>query len=444
MSNKRNNLFAPLIKEGLTTLKVRYDKFTDKEYILASKEWDTDIQWSNYNKTFYLTNILTQDGIYLSNKETRELYEKYGLTDYIDELFKLLKKEKFIGFDCFYYDKKDIRFIASLHHYKTAINSKIHPTFTGGLRRHEPDEDEIDVIKDGMNLGRVQTYKNILTNLPLGGGKIMVQAEQADLNDKEELGFLSYAVDRVNFHTGPDMNYPLELTDAMNEFTLNITAGLKNNTVGSSGVTTSWGLTAALREAARIWLNKDLSELSVGIMGLGEVGFSQAEFLLEEGTEVYISDINNDNINRFLDKYPNNDKVHVVDSDKILYLEADVFCPSAIGGILTEEVINELKYKMVFGSANNQLNAVDTEEEIRLARLLKQRGILYQDSWVQNVAGVLSGLESYLKGPDGNKKELYDRVAKICADLTIKNLTEAMEKDITPTENALALVNSKL
>ena len=73
MKNTKRSLFVPLINEGLTSLKVRYDKFTDKECILASKEWDTDIKWSNYNKTFYLTNILTQDGIYLNNVQTRQL-----------------------------------------------------------------------------------------------------------------------------------------------------------------------------------------------------------------------------------------------------------------------------------------------------------------------------------------------------------------------------------
>ena len=53
----------------------------------------------------------------------------------------------------------------------------------GGIRRHEPEEDEIDVFIDGMNLGRGMTFKNIAADIPMGGCKITVQMEPVDLDD---------------------------------------------------------------------------------------------------------------------------------------------------------------------------------------------------------------------------------------------------------------------
>lgn len=203
----KRSLYEPLIAEGLTTLKLRYDYKTDKEYIMAAKEWEPDIDWSQYNTAFYMESMLTENDIRLNNRETRAIFEKYGLTDYLDEVFQLLRKGKFFGLDCFYNVQKDMRFTANLHSFVLGKNNKDHAIYTGGIRRHDKDEPEIEVIIDGLNLGRAQSHKNVASDIPYGGGKITVQADPVDLNDLSELGFLSYALDRVRFFTGPDMRY---------------------------------------------------------------------------------------------------------------------------------------------------------------------------------------------------------------------------------------------
>ena len=57
------SLYYPLKEEGLTTLKIRYDYRTGKDYMWAAKEWDPDIKWSEFNRTFYLESLLTDDDI---------------------------------------------------------------------------------------------------------------------------------------------------------------------------------------------------------------------------------------------------------------------------------------------------------------------------------------------------------------------------------------------
>lgn len=437
------SLYYPLKEEGLTTLKIRYDYRRNQEYIIAAKEWDSDIRWSNFNRTFYADSLLTEDDVRLNNRETRALYEKYGLTDYLDEIFDLLRTGKFFGLDCYYYDKKDMRFTANLHSIVLGVNNKDHALYTGGIRRHPRDEEEIDVIVDGLNLGRAQSHKNVASQIPYGGGKITVVADEADLSDTEELGFLAFALDRVKFFTGPDMRYPIELADAMAPYSAYITAG-PSNPIGSSGTPTAWGVQCALREAVKFQFGRDsLCGLTVAVMGLGSVGFAQAEYLLADGAKLIVSDIDNQAPERLKRQHPEAD-ITIVSNDEILDTEADILCPCAIGGFLTEAVIGRLKFKMVFGAANNQLHASNKEEELRLAKLLMDRGILYQECWVQNIGGVMSGEEMYVKGEKADKAQLMDRVEKVCAEITRKNLQEAAEKGITPSENAYNSVEDRI
>lgn len=437
------SLFTPLRDEGLTSLKLRYDYRTDKEYITSSKEWDQDIVWTDFNKTFYADSLLTQDDIYCNNKQTRELYAKYGLTDYLAKVFDYLRQGRFFGLDCYYYAKKDMRFTANLHSIVLGLNNKDHATYTGGIRRHDMDEPEIEVIIDGLNLGRAQSHKNVASQIPYGGGKITVHANPVDLNDTEELGFLSFALDRVKFFTGPDMRYPIELADAMAPWSAYITAG-PSNPIGSSGPPTAAGTMVAMKEAVKFHFGRDdLKGMKVAVMGLGSVGMAQAELLIAESADLIVADIDPAAVKALRDKFLQA-KIESVDVKDILNVEADILCPCALGGFLTEEVIGKLKFKMVFGAANNQLHAANRDEEIRLATLLADRGILYQECWVHNIGGVMSGHEMYTKGAAADKTALLERVRPVCAEITRKNLAEAKAKGITPTENAYLSVESRI
>jgi len=125
-------------------------------------------------------------------------------------------------------------------------------------------------------------------------------------------------------------------------------------------------------------------------------------------------------------------------------VEADILCPCAVGGFIDETVIDNLKVKMVFGAANNQLAATNIEEEIALAEKLAARGILYQECWVHNIGGVMSGAEMHLYEEHADKQALMDKVEKVCTEITRKNLAEAAEKGITPTENAYRSVENRI
>ena len=113
-----------------------------------------------------------------------------------------------------------------------------------------------------------------------------------------------------------------------------------------------------------------------------------------------------------------------------------LLCPCAIGGIITEELIPQLKFKYVFGPANNQLRASSQDEEERLAKLLADRDILFQTEWWHNTAGVLCGAEEYFYGQDATYENLLKKIEAIVPVKTWDNLNKAKELGITPTECA--------
>ena len=168
-------------------------------------------------------------------------------------------------------------------------------------------------------------------------------------------------------------------------------------------------------------------------MGLGAVGWYMGGHLLEGGvSKLTIADINPDAVQKFIEEHPGYN-IDTCPVSEVLYQDVDILSPCAIGGIFNDENIPKLKCKYIWGSANNQLKASSQEEEIRLANILADRGIFYQVEWWHNTAGVICGAEEYLW--DGTYDTLLKKIEAVMPANTWKNLNEAKEKGITPTEN---------
>lgn len=136
--------------------------------------------------------------------------------------------------------------------------------------------------------------------------------------------------------------------------------------------------------------------------------------------------------------------IGVVDPEEIYYVDADIFSPSAIGGIITKELIPRMKFKIILGGANNQLKASSQEEEYELARELEKAGITFQVAWWHNIGGVMSGYEEYINQEKADMKILLAKIEEICSGQTWINLNRAKELGITPTEMAYKTVEDKI
>lgn len=427
------SLFTPLKAEGLTTLKIRHDFKTGVFRLYAAKEWDPDFDFSKYNKEFCLDGIYTDDAIYLNTKQVRELYTKYNLSEYLDQVLDLIKQGKHFGIDAYYNEKYDIKYMMHEHSRKLGLLNKSHAIMAGGIRRHPVDEEEIEVIIDGLNLGRGMSFKNVAGSLPFGGCKATVQMEPLDLSNMEVMGFLAYALDSCRDMTGPDMNFPTEMSDVMIDqgYSMQYTGGPKSKT-GETGKPTAYGVYLTLKQAVKFKEGTEsLNGKTVALMGLGAVGWYMGEYMLSEDVKLYVADINKKRAEEFVHNHPGRG-IEIVSVDDVLEMDVDIVCPCAIGGIIYDENIPKLKCKYIWGSANNQLKASSQEEEYRLANLLANHGVLFQSEWWHNTAGVMCGAEEYLY--DGTEESLKKKIEAVLPIHTWENLNKAKELGITPTE----------
>jgi leucine dehydrogenase len=146
------------------------------------------------------------------------------------------------------------------------------------------------------------------------------------------------------------------------------------------------------------------------VQGVGKVGSHLCGHLFNEGAELYITDINEAHIQSVLQSV----KATVIPCDEIFDVDADIYSPNALGGVINDSTINRLKVKIIAGGANNQL-AIETVH----GSILKEKGILYAPDYVINAGGLINvanELEGYsrdraLKQADG----IYDILRSIFA-----------------------------
>lgn len=431
-----SSLFTPLAANGLTSLKLQYDWRTGEHLMSAGREWEPNQSFSDYGEAFDVSSLRTRNGFALNTREILNLYADHGLGEYLDQVLDLLRQGGHAGIEAYYHAGRDIRFMCHQHSRKLGLRNRRHAIFAGGIRRHAREEDELDVVIDGLNLSRAMSFKNVAAGLDFGGSKTTVQMDELLLNDLESIGFLAFAVDRCRTFTGPDMNFPTAMSDIVNErYSPQFTGG-PTSSLGETGRPTAYGTFLALQEVLR--LNEGSSSLegySIVVIGLGAVGWTLAELLHEAGADLHIADLDVERVERFGAEHPGG-RVVPIAIDDVLGFAADILCPAAMGGLLDEEAIARLRYRYVFGPANNQLKATNQAEEERLARLLANRGIFFQTEWWHNTAGVMCGAEEYVNGTQASSGALYRRIEETIPSRTRENLLQARELGITPTENA--------
>jgi glutamate dehydrogenase/leucine dehydrogenase len=438
------SLFTPLAAERYTSFVLSHDWRTGDVRLQVAREWDTDLDFSKYQDAFTAEDLLTDNATILNTAQTRDLYIRHGLGDYLEQVIDLVRQGRHNGIEAYFHEAKDIRFMCHQHSRRLGLKNKSHAIMAGGIRRHDPTEDELDVIVDGLNLGRAMSFKNVAADLDFGGCKTTVQMQPLELDDLEAMGFLAFALDRCRTMTGPDMYFPTEMADIINErYSAQFTNG-PSSPIGESGKPTAYGVYLALLEAMEFLEgSKSVRGKSAVVMGLGAVGRYLAEHLVEGGAHVTVADLNTSAVDEFIDHHPGAD-VASIPVGEVMTHHADILLPAAIGGIIDEDVIKDLRYKVVFGPANNQLKASSQAEEERLARLLADRDILFQTEWWHNTAGVMSGAEEYLNGQDASPDTLRERVERTVPRRTRENLAQARELGVTPTENAYRLCSEKI
>ena len=197
---------------------------------------------------------------------------------------------------------------------------------------------------------------------------------------------------------------------------------------GDPGPHTSLGVFLGIKAAVRRALGKDsLAGLHIALQGAGSVAGGVARQAAAEGAKLSIADVDRTRAENLAAETGG----VVVTPDDILFLEADVVSPCALGAILTEQSIVRLNAPIVAGGANNQLATAED------GRRLQARGILYAPDYVINAGGIINVSTEFLG--DGGPDLVRSRVEAIPGRLEqIWEESAASDQDPASVADAMA------
>ncbi|WP_088072938.1 branched-chain amino acid dehydrogenase [Gottfriedia luciferensis] len=290
----------------------------------------------------------------------------------------------------------------------------IHDTTLGpalGGTRMWTYENEEAAIEDALRLAKGMTYKNAAAGLNLGGGKTVIIGDPR--KDKNEAMFRAFGryIQGLNgrYITAEDVGTTVADMDLIHEETDYVT-GISPS-FGSSGnpsPVTAFGVYRGMKAAAKEAFGTDSLEGKViAVQGVGNVAFNLCRYLHEEGAQLIVTDINKESVQRAVEEFG----ATAVDPDDIYSVECDIYAPCALGAIINDKTIPQIKAKVIAGAANNQL------KETRHGDLIHELGIVYAPDYVINAGGVINvadELYGYNRERAMKKVEgVYDNIAKV-------------------------------
>jgi leucine dehydrogenase len=312
----------------------------------------------------------------------------------------------------------------------------------GGTRMWSYASDE-DAVVDVLRLSRGMTYKAACAGLSLGGGKAVIIGDAKKIKSEALFRAFGRYVQALGgrYITAEDVNINPNDMDIVALETRYVT-GLNN--AGGSGdpsPVTALGTFHGIRAAVKHKLRKDdLAGLKVAVQGVGAVGRHLTEYLVEAGAKVVVADIDDARVAKLAEKTG----AKTASAREIHALDVDVFAPCALGAVLNDETIRELKATIVAGAANNQL-----ANEDRHGAMLRERGVLYAPDYVINAGGLINVYHE-LKGynAEAAKKQatnIYGTLLEIFAEADRQNVPthrasgEVAERRIQAVRNAVSL-----
>ncbi|MEO2210167.1 Glu/Leu/Phe/Val dehydrogenase dimerization domain-containing protein [Paenibacillus amylolyticus] len=358
-----------------------------------------------------------------------------------------------------------------------AIHNTVLGPALGGCRYWTYASEE-EAVRDAVKLAKGMTYKNAISGLPYGGGKVViwdspfaksakpdvdgcgsVSGEQVAATEREVVAdqvadridksldtdvsrraqrfrALGCCLERLNgrYVTGLDLGTTATDMDQIRLETAHVT-----DTTGSLGAQddftaemTAYGVHIGIVTSLRQQGIASLQGIPVAVQGLGKVGYALCRYLHAAGARLIVADVVPERVQRALVQFSgaiSADPAHIHTAD------CKVFAPCALGGVLTPATVEELRCSIVAGAANNQLS-----ERQLVAGRMQARGILYAPDYVLNAGGIIStAYELEGAGPD----LIRQKVAGIAGTLS-KVYAEATQSAISTADAADRLAESIL
>jgi leucine dehydrogenase len=268
----------------------------------------------------------------------------------------------------------------------------------GGCRMY-PYASEADALRDVLRLSRGMTYKAAAAGLDLGGGKAVIIGDPRRQKTPALLRAMGRAVDRLGgrYITAEDVGTTVADFAEVRQATRYV-VGLPVELGGSGdpSPTTALGVFYGLEAAASYrWGADSLAGRTVAVQGLGNVGWHLCQFLSEAGASLVVADVDEGRTSKAVATFG----AQAVAPQTIYAAPADIFAPCAMGAVLNDETLPQLRFEIIGGAANNQLAREEHGERLRAA------DILYAPDFVINAGGMIRVASER----DGFDQDLVDK-----------------------------------
>ena len=269
----------------------------------------------------------------------------------------------------------------------------IHSTALGpalGGTRFFPYATTGDALADVLDLSRGMSYKAALAGLDLGGGKAVIIGDPAQVRARGGAESLFRAYGRFvqslggRYYTACDVGtFSPDMDDIARECSYVTGRTVAHGGAGDSSVLTAYGVFQGMRAAAAVHLG--LAERSrAGPSASPASGRSATTWSPTCSRTAPASSSPTSTPQRSTGSAAEQPAVRVVTSAaELVASPLDVYAPCAMGGALTDEVVEVLSAKIVCGAANNQLAHPGIE------KALEERGILYAPDYCVNSGGLI-------------------------------------------------------
>ncbi len=265
-----------------------------------------------------------------------------------------------------------------------AIHSTALGPAAGGCRLWNYESDNA-ALHDVLRLSQGMSYKNAMAGLEFGGGKAVI-IKTPDFNGSDALyqKFGEFVEEQNGeYITAEDVGMSVSIMQSVARKTKHVTGLPRTNgqAGGDPSPKTAFGVFRGIEAAVKFKLElDDVSGLTVAVQGVGNVGYHLCRILAGAGAKLIVADIDEDRVARVCDEFG----ASAAPLEEILSQDADVLAPCALGAILNEQSIPDLKVSIVAGGANNQLKTGADGQR------LTDAGILYAPDYVINGGGIIN------------------------------------------------------
>jgi len=304
----------------------------------------------------------------------------------------------------------------------------------GGCRMWDYKTEE-DAIMDALRLSRGMTYKCAVSNVMHGGGKTVIVGDPVKDKSDELFQSLGTYIETLKgrYYTGTDVGtVGMDFVSAAKQTKYLVGLPEEYGGSGNSAIITAYGVWKGMKSTAKEAFGSDsLKDLSIAVQGLGKVGYNLVRHLYEEGANLVVTDIFNENVTRVKEAFPG---ITTVEPEEIYGVKCDIFSPNALGAIINDETIPQFNCKAIIGAANNVL------AEERHGDILHEKGILYAPDYVANAGGLIQVADEL----QGYNKDRAFKNASLIYDI-LQNIFKISKQQNIPTYKAAnVLVEDKI